>query len=186
MAPRPCFASRLVRLRHRLRLCVQRHHMIGVLAIERQQPVGIPDLGRDLEPNEVVRVGEFLRHLVGERRWRELVRIAKIGPDIAAEFLGPIGLYRQLASQLAVLRLPWDQHTPSVRRRSVARGTGPLEVAVEHPPDRQLGVAVRAVTGDHVGPAAVCRARSRCPRPVPSSRPACRWVVSSDCRIGYQ
>ena len=133
-----------------LRRRVQDHGMKGVAAVDRQQPVRPPDLGRQPEPDELVRLAELFGHLVLERRRREFRLVAEIGPDISAQLLRRISRDRGPASLVVVLLLPRNHDAAPVAVEAKAVQDA-LQVAVEHPAHRQLDAAMRTAIAHDAG-----------------------------------
>src|SRR5947209_19381920 len=78
----PCFVL------HRLGIGMQDHRVKPVTAIDRQEPIGVPNLGRHPEPAILICAKDLLRDFLFEwRRWKT-PHIAKIGPDIASQLAG--------------------------------------------------------------------------------------------------
>ena len=121
--------------------------MVGILPIERQQPVRLPSLAGEPEPDEILFVQQLLRQFVFQRRRRKGGGVADIDPDVAAPVFGRVGGHRDFVTQPAVLRLPRDQRAAAVpvEPQTVEQA---LQLAVEHPADREFRVAVRAAAVD--------------------------------------
>src|SRR3954471_23553763 len=102
----------------------------------------MPNIGGHAEPDEFRRFRELFRHAVCERRRREFFRLADIGPDIAAQLLGRIRFYPNLAERLAVVRFPRNHYAAAaaIEAQSVP---GTLQRALENAPGGKLRSAMR-------------------------------------------
>jgi hypothetical protein len=87
---------------------MQGHGVKSVSAIYRKKPVGVPNLRRHPERAIFIFTQDLLRDLLFERRWWKMRRIAYIGPDVASQLFGGVGLNVDFFSARTLLRLPGD------------------------------------------------------------------------------